>query len=75
MSIFGIDGTDTWLGGALVRRRNGRYSDSRSDDPADPTEGLRAEQRYDCAHKELRGARRCLGCGRTLNEIALDGDA
>ena len=28
--------------------------------------------KYPCKHSHLRGAQRCLGCGRTANEIALD---
>jgi hypothetical protein len=29
---------------------------------------------YVCRHKHLRGRQRCLGCGRTADEIAFDED-
>lgn len=56
----------------MPQKRNGRYTNDRSDDSRDPAEGLQVARVYDCQHEYLSGEQRCLGCGRTQNEIALD---
>ena len=39
-----------------------------------PITDAQRQQRYVCRHDKLRGAKRCLSCGRNINEIALDGE-
>ena len=32
------------------------------------------QHQYVCRHDKLRGAKRCICCGRNINEVALDGE-
>lgn len=39
-----------------------------------PVTEARYQRSYECRHDKLHGQKRCLGCGRTRNEVALDGE-
>lgn len=39
-----------------------------------PVTDAQRQRSYVCKHDKLRGAKRCIACGRNINEIALDGD-
>jgi hypothetical protein len=64
----------TSLHGDVVRRVSGSGVHTNRDDALLPD---RAHDVYPCTphrHGKLRGQQRCFGCGRTRNEILLDGD-
>jgi hypothetical protein len=69
VSIYDNQGADRWREGVKVMRRDGRYVQASREDAEESI-----EVGYACEHTPLKGKRRCLGCGRTRNEIVLDGD-
>jgi hypothetical protein len=67
--------TIVWWEMPMPRKRNGRYTNEKVDATDEsPAEGFRPALAYECEHVNLRGEKRCLGCGRTKNEVALDGE-
>ncbi len=55
---------------APLRKIAGRYV--QEPEIVTVTDGLEPPERYVCKHMQLRGNKRCVGCGRTKNEIALE---
>jgi hypothetical protein len=81
-----IDAIDSLLGtttfrGTVVRSRGGVFTDTDGLEPQSEIDALAVRtsggdapgacNAY--AHERLRGKRRCHGCGRTRNEIEIDG--
>lgn len=70
-------GTATFRGG-VVRQRGGVFTDADGLAPTSALDALAPHQGgldATCSnyrHGRLRGARRCPGCGRTRNEVAID---
>lgn len=68
--------------GRIVRNRGGVFTNSDGLEPQSELDALTVRTSGGdvpnaCnphAHGRLRGTKRCHGCGRTRNEIAIDGD-
>lgn len=73
-AIDGLLGTVSFHGNSVVRRRrgDGAYTNGDATDELAPIllDGDPCSRRR---HNKLRGDKRCTGCGRTRNEIELDG--
>ena len=74
-----VDAVDSLLGtasprgeGGVVHSRHGVFTNDDWVDAPDPTsdDGPCTPHR----HGKLKGVKRCHGCGRTRNEIEIDGD-
>jgi len=60
--------------GEVIRNRRGIFTNGESFELPDIPIVLDIDPCTPRRHARLKGQRRCLGCGRTLNEIAIDGD-
>jgi hypothetical protein len=54
-----------------IRKVGGKYV--QSEDGGIAETGF-VPREYPCDHRSIRNENRCLGCGRTRNEILLDGE-
>jgi hypothetical protein len=79
-AVDSLLGTPTFRGGAL-RSRAGVFTDSDGLEPVGALDTLSVHAESGDAgpctayrHGRLRGKKRCHGCGRTRNEIEIDGE-